>query len=225
MSSWVYDLYITHDCDPSAELRNAHLNLATVVVASIVVPPSLLLLTEAYRHGDRLRDILTCFLLKRKHAEDKEEEDDSDDEERGWCTLMTAGCDGEPQSMKRNRIATGKFKMRRISSVNENENAESEEAAATTVTKTKITELQEVKDEQRQKDMKESRADALLFVVLHTAIASWTFAHYTTTSPTGGGLECMIIHVVASPLYKPFSPSMYTVLMTTTRKLTPIPSP
>ena len=218
MSSWVYDLYITHDCDPSAELRNAHLNLATVVVASIVVPPSLLLLTlltEAYRHGDR---------RLRKHAEDKEEECDSDDEERGWCTLMTAGCDGEPQSMKRNRIATGKFKMRRISSVNENENAESEEAAATTVTKTKITELQEVKDEQRQKDMKESRADALLFVVLHTAIASWTFAHYTTTSPTGGGLECMIIHVVASPLYKPFSPSMYTVLMTTTRKLTPIPS-
>ena len=112
MSSWVYDLYITHDCDPSAELRNAHLNLATVVVASIVVPPSLLLLTlltEAYRHGDRLRDILTCFLLKRKHAEDKEEEYDSDDEERGCCTLMTAGCDGEPQSMKRNRIATQKF--------------------------------------------------------------------------------------------------------------------
>ena len=118
-----------------------------------------------------------------------------------------------------------RIKMRRLSNVNENENVEGEEAAAMTSTKTKITELQEVKDEQRQKDMKESRADALLFVVLHTAIASWTFAHYTTTSPTGGGLECMIIHVVASPLYKPFSPSMYTVLMTTTRKLTPIPSP
>ena len=60
----------------------------------------------------------------------------------------------------------------------------------------------------RERKADERHVDVICYFLLHSVIASISFCHYWGVLGPTKSYTCGMIHMIASPLYKPFAPSL-----------------